>query len=275
MSNAVDDKEDNDFTELESLDLRSQVKIVGKVKSKNEKRTRDKVIHEVFVVNSEMKEVKVTVFGNIPKVHSSGLKKGCVVEVSGIINVYSSARYVGVDYKVTGSWLKVLPKGDPRTLGILSAVGKKRKSKGDISKPADVKTIKQLKEGRLTGQFQVKNCIIKDARPNSYDGCSKCSTKMDGDACKKPSCKSKKKKKTLRMPVTIVDDSTIHEKGVQAVMFGDVAVKDILGLTAATFMKKTYKEKNLLCRNKYIGNSFLLYIEVKPNSWVINKIQKE
>ena len=85
----------NAFDEVLTLPLQSKVKIIGRVKGVENKIT--KRIREIQLVNSEMKELKVTVFGNVPQRDRQGLRKGRVLEVSGII-LESGARYVCVSY---------------------------------------------------------------------------------------------------------------------------------------------------------------------------------
>ena len=263
------------FTELLTRELESKVKIVGKVLSADKIPTRTNTVQEFCFVDQEMEKVKVTVFGEIPKQDRSGLRKGCVAEVGGVIKEKDSVRYVQVGYTKKGHWITALPKDDPRTQHILARVGRKRKSKGDISQPTNVKTIKQLKESSSEGSFQIQSCFVRKAFPNVYPACIKCKTKKIGDFCKK--CNSKTKNKdALRINVIIADSSTREEDGVNAAMFGDIGVRGILGLSAKKFMEKSKKEQSSICDQKYKGQSFRLHVQVKnPKSWVIQQIEKE
>ena len=151
------------------------MKIVGKVKS-DEKRKLKKPVREIQLVDSEMKELKVTIFGNIPKMDGSGLRKGRVLEVCGII-LDNGARYICVSYDTKGSMIKVLPKDDEVSQHISSTVGKKRKSKSNISQATEVRTIKDLNSSGTSGQFRIQNCIVSTAFPNTYFACKSCKTK--------------------------------------------------------------------------------------------------
>lgn len=265
----------NNFAEIQTLPLKSKVKIVGKVKS-DEKRKLKKPVREIQLVDSEMKELKVTIFGNIPKMDGSGLRKGRVLEVSGII-LDNGARYICVSYDTKGSMIKVLPKDDEVSQHISSTVGKKRKSKSNISQATEVRTIKDLNSSGTLGQFRIQNCIVSTAFPNTYFACKSCKTKKDGDKCTNPKCKSKSKnkEKTLRINVTLEDKSARGEERVKAVMFGNVCT-NIMGITAKTFMKKANKDQKTLCINKYVGKDFSVDIDIAgPNSWVIKQIQRE
>ena len=114
-----------------------------------------KRVREINLVDTEMKELKVTVFGNIPKMDRLGLRKGSVLEVSGII-LHSGSRYICVNYDRLGSMIRVLPKDNELSKHVLSTIGKKRKSKSNISQPTETQTIKYLKDNRLSGLFKIQ-----------------------------------------------------------------------------------------------------------------------
>ena len=252
--------------------------MVGKVKSHENKITNlKKRVREIQLIDTEMKEVKVTVFGNIPKGDSRGLRKGCVLEVSGII-LQSGSRYICVSYDTIGSMIRVLPKDDEISKHVLSTVGKKRKSKRNISQPTETRTIKYLKENRSSGLFRIQNCSISQVFPNTYLGCKSCRTKKTEDKCTNTTCRSKSKKKEeiLTINVTLEDQTARGKNGVRAVMFGEVGTS-VLGIKPKTFMRKSNKDQRSICKDKYSGKDFSVdvFTYTGPKSWTIKRIQRE
>ena len=268
-----------DFASLETLPLNTKTNIIGKVKSTEQKYlSRDRHVREILLVDTDMKQVKVTVFGNIPKMDIVGLREGRVLEVkNGVIKESLGARYICVAYTFTGCRINVLRNEDQRARFILSGIGKKRKVRGNISRPTNVKTIQYLKKNGCVGQFLIENIIVTRAFPYTYEACVKCKTKKVEETCKNPKCKfkSKKKKEILRIKVTIEDSSARGEDGVEAVMFDNTGTQ-IMGVSADVFLRKTEEEQRSFCLSKYSGNQFSsVQILIRDEtSWVIQDIQK-
>ena len=254
------------------------MKILGKVISDESKCTKlKKRVREIHLVDTEMKELKVTVFGNIPKMDRLGLRKGSVLEVSGII-LHSGSRYICVSYDRLGSMIRVLPKDNELSKHVLSTIGKKRKSKSNISQPTETQTIKYLKDNRLSGLFKIQKCTISQFSPNTYLGCKKCKTKKTENRCASTACTSRSKKKVeiLVINVTLEDETARGENGVKAVMFQDVCTS-VMGIKPKTFMKKSNMDQRSLCIDKYVGKDFSVYVFActGSKSWTIKRIQRE
>ena len=261
------------------LPVNTKVCIIGKVNRLEDKYTNKSVpMKEIYMLDEEMKMVKVTTFGKIPKVDGLGLRPGRVLEVSGMVSERQAARYISVGYnntKHSGCKISVLPKEDPKARCFLSQIGQKKKVRGNVSRATNVKRMSAMEH--MNGElFAVQNCTITDVSCFCYSACMKCkSSKKEGKSCTNSKCTSRstKKKDVLTVKVKIKDNST--EKDKQAVMFDHVGTEFIMGLRPESFLRKNLPEQKRLCEKAYLGKQFDMDIFVKTaTQWVIQYLRK-
>ncbi len=227
----------------------------------------------------------VKIFGNVPITARRGLKEGCVIRAKGIISRYGNhhPKYLKIDCRQSGKF-KVLDKSDSSAKLLLECLGR-QSAKTESEFPS-----KSLAELRTCpdGIYSVKNCIIKTARTEFYDGCTNCSKKVDeNQLCKNQYCAKQKTKSKpmLRLRLQLADQCEEHGIGHAewVSLFGGNVSKRLLKVPSTTFLKKSPNKQRKILSSEVELRQFS-YIEVQvstnkdssqPKSLTINDCGKK
>ncbi len=270
------DPPEGDYTEflsLETVSVNTTVNILGKI-TRFKTKFSSPLVTEIFLVDGDMRHVKVTAFGDLPGADRENLREGRVLEVrNGVLQLYKNVRYVDVTNARSGCSLQVLETTDSRAVQLLEEIGDRRHIEidKDISRPRVLKTMRELESSANgVGVFMVVNVGVRAVYPQTYRGCVTCTKKMAGSRCGKEHCpaRSGSSKDFVNLKFVFEDPSNRCRRGVYATLFDSVGTLEIPMNDCRS------KEKlDVFCRRYKTQQFSAVYIDVKsPDSWVVENL---